>query len=164
MQKRTVLTLASACIVLCLVACVIVLAPVIGDTMAHDRKLRRYQAALNEAQHPDDTSLIRAEKRVGLYAGNGNHCDYFVGELRRYAGSRQEIEAFYAGVSIEEYGLVELLFVEDGRFPEQARQTLPPKLDELAEWSASAAELQADVYLVYVLVPGFDAGYDIRCH
>ncbi len=164
MKKRTALTLLSASIILCLVACVIVLSPVIGDTMAHDRKLRRYQAALNEAQHPGDTSLIRAEKRVGLFAGNGNHCDYFVGELRRYSGSRQEIKEFYAGVSIEGHGPVELLFVENGQFPELARQTLPHKLDELAEWSVSAAELRAGVYLVYVLAPGFDAGYDIRCH
>lgn len=164
MSKRTVLTLVLTLIILCLVACVIVLAPVIGDTIAHDRKLRRYQAALRDAPHPGDTLLVSAEKRVGLFVGNGNHCDYFVGELRQYSGSRQEIEEFYAGISIEGYGPVELLFVENGQFPEPARWTLPRKLDELAEWSVSPVELQADVYLVYVLAPGFDPGYDIRCH
>jgi hypothetical protein len=164
MSKRTVLTLALAFIVLCLVACVIVLAPVIGDTMAHDRKLRRYQAALRAAPHPGGTLLVSAEKRVGLFVGNGHHCDYFVGELRQYSGSRQEIEEFYAGVSIEEHGPVSLLFVENGQFSGPARWTLPPRLDELSEWSVSPVELQIDVYLVYVLAPGFEPGHDIRCH
>lgn len=67
-----------------------------ADTIAHEQKLWRLEGSFRDVTHPAATALVTKRSRVGLLLGNGNHCDYFVGELRRTALSKELIREAYA--------------------------------------------------------------------
>ena len=68
-------------------------------TTIHSLQLR---LAVSGAPHPPSTRLHRFSW-VGV-AGNGNHCDFTVGEIRRARASRAEVEAAYEGVTVRLLG------------------------------------------------------------
>jgi len=125
--------------------------------IAHDRQLSEYKDEFQKLRHPPDTSSVAFESRVERPTGNGNNCFYFVGELRRYWGTRSSIEAFYA---VQEG--VELEFVENGKLSER----VPYGLDSLSNWSRSSANSNDNLYVVFTLNDDFHefASFDLRCH
>lgn len=134
------------------------------DTFTHNQKLASYVAAFQKIDHPLDTSHISFRSKVGLLAGNGNHCDYFVGEMRRFAGERQVIIDFYEGQEVGGEPLF-VEFVENGEFPrETSLWSLPGGLNNPHNWLDSPSVSLENVYVVYMLIVGDDAGLDIRCH
>ena len=60
--------------------------PIIRDSLIHNLRLSRMKRLLDEISHPDNTEYIFSRSVLGLLAGNGNHCDYFVGEMRSFKG------------------------------------------------------------------------------
>ncbi len=133
------------------------------DTFIHNQKLASYVAAFREIEHPPGTSEIGFQSLVTL-VGNGNHCDYFVGEMRQFTGERQTIVEFYTGQKVQEQPLV-VAFVENGEFPhETSLRFLPRGLDNPRNWLDSPSVSLENVYVVYILSVGDNAGLDIRCH
>jgi hypothetical protein len=146
----------------CLILCAAFLFPFAKDGLLHDYALYRYARAFRRLHHPANTTPISYKKYVGHITGNGNHCNYFVGELRRYTGDRQVIESFYSG---QDYaGLGDgLLFIENGEFPATGRDLLPYGMDVLSSWLDSPGEPRDHLYLVYTFNLDLDPGWDIRC-
>jgi hypothetical protein len=147
---------------LILLTCGVLTFPIYKDYFLHDYTLYREVNAFRQLNHPAGTSRIAFKKFLGLYLGNGNHCDSFIGELRRYTGEQQSIETFYSGKIVADLG-VGVTFVENGEFPEQFRQwSLPYRLDSLSAWLDSPAIPHDHLYLVYISDIDLDPGWDFR--
>ena len=161
-SKPYVLSITSTFLAACLILCAILLFPFARDVLLHDYALYRYSQAFRRISHPANTSPVSYKKYVGLISGNGNHCNYFLGELRRYSGDRQTISSFYAG---QDYtGLGDgLMFIENGEFPAAGRNWLPPDLAVLSAWLDSPDQPRDHLYLVYTFHLDLDPGLDLRC-
>jgi len=158
-RKRTLIWVGA----LVLLICGILPFPIYREFIFHDLTLYRQVRSFEQLQHPPGTSQVVRRTFIGLYLGNGNHCDYFVGGLRRYSGDRQVIEAFYADQLVEGSG-IGIAFVENGDFPEQAQLwSLPPGLQHLSAWLDPSTVSADHLYLIYSFDIDLDPGLDIRC-
>jgi len=157
--RSWVLTILASCLILCAAF----LFPFVKDSLLHDYDLYQYSQAFRRLEHPPGTSLVSSRKFLGLYLGNGNHCDYFLGELRRYSGDGQAIEAFYADRAPADLS-VGVVFVVNGEFPEKTWSWMPPTLDSLSDWLDSPNEPRDHLYLIYDWgIITLDPGWDLRC-
>jgi hypothetical protein len=146
-----------------LLTCGVLPFPVYRDILQHEYTLYREAWSLNQLKHPAGTNRIAFKKHVGLYLGNGNHCDYFVGELRRYTGRQAAIESFYSDKKVDNLN-VNVAFVENGDFSDQLRRwSLPPGLNSLSYWLDPATVPLDHLYLVFIFDLDLDPGWDIRC-
>ncbi len=136
-----------------------------GSMPVHEWKAWNLSRALGAVRHPAGTSHVTSQRRVGLLLGNGNHCDFFAGELRKYSGTREQLQAAYAGMTVPS---------PFGRYPEEVRIAffeapearpldLPSDFDEPGEWDVPPSEAPS-LYLVYLFNGGHETGYDLRCH
>jgi hypothetical protein len=72
--------------------------------LSQDLTLLEYKKAFGEIKHPQDTKLIQSFSSLGAFDKTRvmykedfpQGCDYRVGEIRGYSGSRENIEAFYS--------------------------------------------------------------------
>ena len=159
-------TAVAACILVALGGCAAwVLLPMWRDARSNDRHLDAIADQMIEIEHPPGTSRVRVKKKVGLLIGNGNHCDYFVGELRTFSGADDAVIAFYSGKTIHNPvgdfdQKVQVAFPEpDGRFGDW----LPDCSDSLDAWGLTPDERALSLYLVYVF-SSFRPNRDMRCH
>ncbi|HEY9885459.1 MAG TPA: hypothetical protein V6C98_17780 [Thermosynechococcaceae cyanobacterium] len=122
--------------------------------LANNRVLSEYENDLRATEHPTNTSSVMVQSRVTRSPGNGQHCFYFVGELRRYQGTRASIQTFYNDKA-------QVAFVQNGKIG----GVIPSELKQFANWSQSAVD-EKSLYLVYTLVGDFEdtTGLDLRCH
>jgi hypothetical protein len=132
----------------------------------HDCRLNQYGSAFRQIQHPSGTSLVKSKELVSRSETNGA-CAYFAGQLRRYTGSRQDIEAFYADqVNNKPFSQdFKLLFIENGELPVGTaayKWLLPYGVNQISDWQVSSSDLQGNLYLVYFSGVG-DAYFDYRC-
>ena len=141
----------------------------VADTIRHNRKLERMKEAFSSLRHPAGTARITLKKKVGLLSGNGNHCDYFVGELRSYSGDTNAVGEWYKGLKVKGpdgslYGL-DVLFLKDGDFTDpDAGWRLPYCCDEPSEWGYETESWRKDFYIVFCFLGGFEeSGGDWRC-
>jgi hypothetical protein len=133
------------------------------DIFIHNQRLASYVVAFQKMEHPLGTSELSFRSMVTL-VGNGNHCDYFVGEMRQFTGERQAIIDFYEGQEVHGQPVF-VAFVENGEFPhETSLRYLPQGLDNPKNWLDSPFGSLENVYVVYVFDIGNDAGLDFRCH
>ena len=142
----------------------IVLCPFTRDPIANSWRLWRMERQLTSLPHPSNSARVRLRSRVGLLCGNGNHCDYFVGELRTIEGPKTAIEDHYRGLHIRnpvtgtDEG-VEILFVENGEIPEA---WLPDEFSSIRGWELNDSEARRPMYLVYVF-RSYEDNWDRRC-
>jgi hypothetical protein len=143
--------------------------PTVADTIRHNRKLEIMHQSFSSLGHPAGTSSIARQKKVGLLSGQGNHCDYFVGELRSYTGETNIVREWYRRLTISgpdqrRYDL-DILFLKDGSFTDpDAGWKLPNCCDESREWLYRTEDRKNDFYLVFCLLVGFEEpGGDWRC-
>jgi hypothetical protein len=134
----------------------------------HDRTLGDLENRWGKLRHPPGTEQITVRSELGLLLGNGNKCDYFVGEARSTSETKETIRAHYAREAqrapgrFKEYDLRVTFFDEEedplfGFF-------LPAGLTRPGDWGISGEGLD-DSYVVSVLWSGLGtAGYDPRCH
>jgi hypothetical protein len=147
---------------ICLFACLVFLFPFVKDSLLHDMALNGYVRSVKAVQHPENTSSVAFRKKVGLMWGNGNHCNYFAGELRRYTGERAAIESFYAPQLADDSSL-SLTFPENGRFPGNPDEWLPYDMTDLSTWLESPTTPRAALYLISTWGIDLDPGWDLRC-
>jgi hypothetical protein len=147
---------------LALLACAVLSFPIYRDFLVHDYALYRYAREFRQMAHPADTTLVSYKTALGLITGNGNHCNYFIGELRRYNGDKQALLSFYDTERFAGLGSG-LLFIENGAFPADAWESLPHGLDQLSAWLRPPTKATDPLYLVFTLHIDLNAGWDIRC-
>jgi hypothetical protein len=145
-----------------MLTCAVLAFPVYRDVLAHEYDLFRYSQEFRNLDHPAGTSSVAYKAFVGHITGNGNPCNYFVGNLRRYTGERQAIEAFYANQDYAGLG-GGLAFIENGEFKLTDLEWLPPGLKTLSAWLDPPGDARASLYLVFSFHLDLDSGLDFRC-
>ena len=71
------------------------LAPCVPHELHLAQLAREYRAVVHPPSRP-----VAFEQELGVF-GNGNHCDYFVGELRSTALPIEAVQRAYADVPVE---------------------------------------------------------------
>ena len=124
----------------------------------HNYQLTQYDRAFRSIQHPPDSTLVKSRKAIALGPVNGS-CGYFIGELRKYSGSKQEVQTFYSGQTT--LGKVTLVFVEKADDLLTALKGYYT-VDDLSDWQIAPSDFQKNLYLIYFYDYG-DSFFDIRC-
>ena len=145
-----------------IIVCVVAAAYFRSDMHRHNRFLAQLRRSLAALPLPAETTRLKADAKLGMLAGNGNHCDYIVAETHATERTRAEIEAHYAQLSIpnpenSSSFTPEVAFFADGR---------PPDLDVNADLDLAAPSHADNLkYVLFVRLIGYhDAGSDLRCH
>jgi len=125
----------------------------------HNYRLYQADKVFRQVQHPSYTSLAKSFKEVSI--ANANDCGYLVGELRRYSGSRQIIQVFYADQTKGDQR-IRLSFVENGKLPMDNLWSLSGAA-RISDWLVSLPEPKDDLYFIYFFEIG-DGFFDIRCN
>ena len=143
-----------------------------GPYIRDNRLLARVRAQYSRVTHPPSSSVLASFSDVGLMAGgNGNHCDYLVGEIRESDDSSQQIKAHYSvfrfpmldpQTSQWSAGQDVRVTVE---FPGTSEDSgiLRYDIPELVR-KARAQQRKRTLYVVYVLDGGYEPNGDWRCH
>jgi hypothetical protein len=154
---------------------IVVFAVIIGSCSApyllHDYALTRVRHEYRQIKHPTSSSGLETVSQVGLLIGNGNHCDYFVGEIRESDEPADQIREYYARFSVpmmdpaaSQWGPAPNypITVE---FPDQ-RGKIDPSVDDMSEAlrRARARQTKKTLYVVYLLDGGYEPNFDLRCH
>lgn len=140
---------------------------------ANNYALWQMSRSLSAIAHPTGTQFVASSDAIGLLAGNGDHCDFFVGELRSNTSlSPAQLRSFYANTSIWN--------PRSGRREQVSVATIKGKKLRLlssgeewtglyefmndhfgADWPRKASH--RPMYVVFIFDVGYDAGCDFRC-
>ena len=137
----------------------VVLVPVVlgllclAPCVPNDVHLLTIERQYRSIPHPADSRALQYEADLGLLEGNGNHCDYFVGELRATRLSRAQLARFY-GPHVE-------LTAPDSF---EAPSYVSSPRDRLIERAATTTPGPGEVLYVVSLFDQEAAGLDMRCH
>ena len=138
----------------------------------HNRALTRVGAEYARITHPAASSALDSFSQVGIAAGgNGNHCDYLVGEIRESDEPPERIKAHYSTFGFPPLdpqnsqwatGEPVSLTVEFPGSPADTgvlRWDIPDALPK-----ARAKQRKKTLYIVYLLDGGYEPNGDFRCH
>lgn len=139
-------------------------------------RLQRFERNFAALPHPTPSQFIKRQKAMGLIAGNGNHCDFFVAELRSHSQDQQKIRDFYnsARVAVPNCAEDDSQDVKDGTQAVEIEflpSPLPPnyrwKYHHVDEWNLSNLVRRKNLYVVLIRNSGTDGWVsmcDIRCN
>ena len=141
---------------------------VFGANLRHSWDLHRLNRALNATAHPANSRLVSQGQEVGLLIRNGDHCDFFVGELRSFRGTQSGIKKFYSQSKIwnplnNTSQPLEIMFLQNGKIPASKQEYLPSGFDSVSRGSKSPLNTKQHYYLLYFFDVGYDADFDWRC-
>jgi len=136
--------------------------------LSNNWKMWKVNHASAQIVHPQNTVVISQRQDLGLLIGNGDHCDFFVGQMRSFTGSQQSITAFYAKTKIwnplnNSRQSIDILFLENGEIVQSEREFLPSDFDSASKWLSPSHNRKQKLYIAYFFDVGHDAGTDIRC-
>jgi hypothetical protein len=136
------------------------------DVVKNNLKLYRLADNFQSIQHYPHSQKVLSKRAVGLLRGNGNHCDFFVGQLRQYEGNKEDVKEFYPQWKDEIGGnYVGLVFLENSKFTdEDAYWNLPYDMNEESYWIGEVEDENERYFIVYFLDVGNEPRFDIRCH
>jgi hypothetical protein len=133
-----------------------------SDIYEHNQYLAALQRSLAALPLPPGARRIQAYGRVGLLAGNGNHCDYLAAELCATTSDAETVLRHYGEMSIPApngRGTFKIhATILGGSQPPDSDLALWPELDT----TGAPGELRYAIYVV--LIGHHDAGFDPRCH
>ena len=135
--------------------------PVINN-LAGGTVLREFKTAFQDSQHPAGTERLSLHTKMGEFAGSEQGCDFYVGEVRRYDDNMKVILASYADQETSGYPL-QVVFLEEGRIPDQVSSSLPEPLNDLAGWELPPGVEQQPLYLVYLMVVDHEGNLRLDC-
>lgn len=117
-----------------------------------DMVLEDYEKEYQEVQHPIGTEHLVQKATMGVFNKEEHGCALFLGEVRRYDGSHQEllVEA-YAAQDVRGYPL-QVIFLEENRIPNGTDGPLPAPMGDLAWWGLPKDVDQGSLYMVTLLV------------
>ncbi len=146
-----------------------------AGVFVHDQMLWQFSRKYAAIKHPPRTQSVKQYRELGLLAGNGNHCDLFVGELRSYDGSREQVLESYSSQKFwttdpKEHVPVAVWFMENGRleqgrYHEDAMDYEPPHpVQDIADEARQICKPTKHYYIVYMFDPCHDTPrLDPRC-
>lgn len=138
-------------------------------------RLRQFERNFAAMAHPPQSKFVARTQEVGLF-GNGNHCDFFVAELRSSSSSQNTIRKFYQSTRVAVPNSVDEDFqgVKNGSQPVEI-EFLPSPLPANYRWNYHYNEPwnlshlagQKNLYIVLILNSGASYGWeswcDLRC-
>jgi hypothetical protein len=137
-----------------------------------NRMLGRVRGEYSSVKHPASSSVLADFSQLGIAAGgNGNHCDYLVGEIRESDDLPDQIKAHYAAFSFPMLdpqnsqwatGEPVPISIEFPGAPEDSG-ILRYDISELLT-KARAKQRKKTLYVVYLLDGGYEPRGDWRCH
>jgi hypothetical protein len=138
-----------------------------------NRLLRRVRAEYSSITHPASSLALVSFSRLGIAAagGNGNHCDYVVGEIRESDDSLDQIKAHYSRFSFpmldphnSQWSAGDDVHVSV-EFPgiSQDSSILHYDIPELLG-KAQPKQRKKTLYVIYLLDGGYEPDGDWRCH
>lgn len=154
----------------CLVLVLLVVGSCSVPYVLHNRALARVRGEYPRISHPASSSVLASFSDVGLLGGNGNHCDYLVGEIRESDDSPEQLKAVYSAFSFpmldpntSQWGGEPVPVTIE--FPETARDSsiLQFVIPEVVK-NARAQQRKKTLYAVYILDGGYEPNGDLRCH
>ena len=137
-----------------------------SDTLSNNLNLWRLERSFAAIRHPPATEPIRSEGRVGLLSGNGNHCDYFVGELRAFQGAFSALSDAYSGARVFDpvAGRAMPLEVSEVNGDEISAAAVPIDLESVSAWTwGGRTPSGSRLYLVSYFA-NYEANGDWSCH
>jgi hypothetical protein len=157
--------------------CLIVILAVIGGCSVpyiwHNCGLSRFQGSFRAVGHPASSRLLAQFAEVGMLGGNGNHCDYLVGEVRESDRTVDEIKQHYTGLKVARvdpsaydngFGThvpVEIEFPDSESYdPTRFLSSAIPGVVP----AAGSKRIKTTVYVVFAFDAGYGAYGDVRCH
>ncbi len=132
--------------------------------------LDRVRAEYSSVTHPSSSSALRSFSQLGIVSGNGNHCDYLVGEIRESNDSSEQITAHYSALNFP------MLDPQNSQWGDQpvlvsiefpgTRENTGILRDNIPELVTKARQTQRKktLYVVYLLDGGYEPRGDWRCH
>jgi hypothetical protein len=137
-----------------------------------NRMLSRVRAEYSSVTHPKSSSALGSFSQLGIAAGgNGNHCDYLVGDIRESDDSPEQIKAHYSAFSFpmldpqnSQWATGEPVSVSV-EFPGSGDNSAILRYD-IAEVLRKALQKQRKktLYVVYLLDGGYEPRGDWTCH
>jgi len=125
-------------------------------------ELRDYEKAFRTLQHPSGTTPLALRTTSGVLMDAEQGCDFFVGEIRQFNGTQDAIPSMYAEQLVSGNPL-EVAFLEAGQMPSRVSSFLPEPIKNLAGWDLPPASTGQPMYLVYLLVVGFEGDLRLNC-
>jgi hypothetical protein len=157
---------------LLLVAIAVVIAISSRPYIRDNRRLSVLRAEYARITHPASSSRLARFSQFGVAAGgNGNHCDYLVGEIRESDDQPEQIKTHYSAFSFpmldaqnSQWATGEPVPVSV-EFPIMSQDSgvLRHDIPELLR-KARAQQQRKLLYVVYLLDGGYEADGDWRCH
>jgi hypothetical protein len=160
-----------------LLGCLLVVLALLIGMCSHpyirdNRLLAHVRAEYAQITHPSSSSTLGSFSQVGIAAGgNGNHCDYLVGEIRESDDSPDQIKAHYSHFTFP------MLDPQNSQWsagqPVPVTVEFPGSSDDsgVLRWDipdtlakARAKQLKKTMYVVYLLDGGYEPNGDWRCH
>jgi len=165
--KDTLVNRLSPFILLYLIIISLCCSPCLITMFVNDTYLWQFQRNFQQISHPSSTKLLASASDVGLFVGNSNHCDFYVGETRwTNELSSEQIREFYRNMQIlpvknepsfvheaDEMLRITVIFVAN----EQLNSSLPITLDTVSEWGVDISKYRRGTLYI---VQAFDAGYE----
>ncbi len=126
----------------------------------NSRALGDFARQLNSRGHPDGTKELTSWAKIGVLFGNGNHCDFSVGQVRQYEGEADRVADFYHRMPLKYPGGgttgAGVFFPKAGQVDEYSEY-----YDELVEARKAAT---GPIYILYGEAYVRDISFDRRCH
>jgi hypothetical protein len=141
-----------------------VIGPFNPERRQNDQELAAIEKAFVSLPHPVGSELLSRMSRTGLLFGNGNHCDFFIGEIRRYSGSADQLHKHYQSLSLANPTDGSPVFLDVQSVTETTLdwRRVPDELLNLEDWGIVHSNLTG-LYIVTGHAQGGASG-DWRCH
>lgn len=165
-RQQPDLSLIKVLLAVFLIACMTLVSPLVKSRLDDTMKeitIGMLETSFKEIQHPGGTEQIALQKEVGQFAGDNQKCDFFIGEVRSYTGTPENIQTFYAGQKVKDFGDVRVVMLENNSVPETEKTNLPGNLNSLSQWNLPPAA-KGPLYLVYVFSVDNDTYNSLQCH
>ncbi len=141
------------------------LALLILPMLLHNHHLVGVEEAFSLINHPENTHPLGGVSRVGLLVGSGNHCDFFVGQVRSTTEDWESVAMHYHTLGRKFAFDLAVSKFEDGVLQVERDAIRPPfDLESLSGWGVEKAPQGEWIYAVYVADPGHAPEHDYRCY
>ena len=152
-----------AIVVICLLAFLgqRVIQPAFNDILG-DIELQGFEKEFQDLHQLPGTEHLSVRATIGDFSDNEQGCDIFLGEVRRYVENEDEIIENYLGQDVKGYQ-IQIAFLDNGKIPNDVIQAIPEPLNNLAEWELPPKTDQQRLYLIYLLVLGYEGDTKLNC-
>ena len=138
----------------------------------HNRALSRVREEYARVTHPGSSAALDSFSDLGIAAGgNGNHCDYLVGEIRETDDAPESIKTHYSRFSFPPLDPQGGQWATGEPLPVTVEFPGSPDDTGVLRWdipdaltNARAKQRKKTLYVVYLLDGGYEPHGDFRCH